>query len=101
MSRRLELQQILENVLGSRNVYFQPPESVEISFPAIIYKRSSESTTFADDCKYTNKTQYQVTVVDKNPDSLIPKKVSNLPLCSLSQAYVVQNLNHDVFTLYY
>ncbi len=101
MSKRLELQQLLENILGSRNVYFQPPESIKLSFPAIIYKRSSSFDTFADDLRYRNKIQYMVTVIDKNPDSNITGRVMEIPMTTLSRSYVANNLNHDVFTLYY
>ena len=31
MSRRIELQGILEGILGSRNVYFEPPSNVRMN----------------------------------------------------------------------
>jgi len=33
MGTRLELQNLLENILGSRNVYFQPPENLKLNYP--------------------------------------------------------------------
>ena len=38
MASRLELQDTLETILESRNVYFNPPESIKMNYPAIIYK---------------------------------------------------------------
>jgi len=34
-NRRIQLHEILCDVLGTRNVYFQPPESVDMNYPAI------------------------------------------------------------------
>jgi len=101
MGQRLQLQSLLEIILGSRNVYFQPPETVKIAYPCIIFRRSNIDTGFADDALYIKNKQYQVIVVDVNPDSLIPEKVLNLPMCQFDRHYTANNLNHDVFNLYY
>lgn len=37
MASRLDLQTFLEELLESKNVYFQPPESVKMKYPAIVY----------------------------------------------------------------
>lgn len=101
MSRRTELQLILEGVLGSRNVYFQPPPSVQMSYPCIVYERSALKTEFADNNPYLVRKKYQVTVIDKNPDSELPDKVSMLPGCSFDRHFTSDNLNHDAFTLHF
>lgn len=101
MSRRLELQTIFEDILGSRNVYFQPPESKKMDYPAIVYSRASFDTRHANNQVYIGKTRYTVTVIDKNPDSDIPSKILQLPLTFSNRAYRSDNLNHDVFTIYY
>ena len=101
MDRRPNLQTLLENVLGSHNVYFQPPPTVQIKYPAIIYSREDIDNTYADNAVYFNKIGYQLTVVDRNPDSKIVDKVSKLPMCRLNRHYTSDNLNHDVFTIYY
>ena len=38
VDRRNDLQKLLVEVLGSKNVYFQPPESVKMKYPAIVYQ---------------------------------------------------------------
>lgn len=101
MDRRPNLQTLLENVLGSHNVYFQPPPTVQIKYPAIIYSREDIDNTYADNAVYFNKIGYQLTVVDRNPDSKIVDKVSKLPMCRFNRHYTSNNLNHDVFTIYY
>lgn len=101
MASRLELQTLLENILGSRNVYFQPPESTKISYPAIIYNRSRIDQDYADNDSYQIRKAYDLLVIDKNPDSIIPDNIIKLPYCSFNRHYVSDNLNHDAFTIYY
>ena len=101
MRSRLRLHEELVNILGSRYVYFQPPESIKLNYPCIIYERYDISNTFADDDVYLDPRQYRITIVDKNPDSEIVNKVSKLPTCRFDRHFKSDNLNHDVFTLYY
>ncbi len=101
MAPRLQLQEVLEALVGPRNVYFQPPANVQMEYPSIVYKRDSERTQFADNNPYRRTKRYQVTVIDRNPDSDIPDKVADLPLCVRVRTFVVNNLHHDVFTLYF
>jgi hypothetical protein len=72
-----------------------------MQYPAIVYERDRASTDFADDNPYRITKRYQVTVIDRNPDSVIPDKVAALPMCVLNRHYVASNLNHDVFNLYF
>lgn len=101
MGTRIELHEILCNILGSRNVYFQPPESVKMQYPCIVYKRSAVNTRFADNEIYMRKKRYTVTVIDKNPDGEIPDKVASIPMCAFDRHFTSDNLNHDVFSIYY
>jgi len=101
MDQRLKLQTLLEATLGSRNVYFQPPNNVQMQYPAIIYKRDNDRTQFAENSLYRRTMRYLVTVIDRDPDSEIPQKVAKLPMCRFDRHFAVDNLNHDVFTLYH
>ena len=101
MGTRLELQLLLESILGSRNVYFQPPETVKMSYPCIVYQRNNEVSLFADNLPYLHDKQYILTVIDKNPDSIIPDKIAKLPRSHYDHHFTADNLNHDVFTIYY
>lgn len=101
MPSRQELQTVFENLLGSRNVYFQPPTSVKMNYPAIVYGLEDIENTFANDGVYSSKRKYLVTVIDENPDSQIVDKVTNLPTCRFNRHFESDNLNHDVFILHY
>lgn len=101
MGLRLDLHALLVSKLGSSNVYYQPPESVKMNYPCIVYTYSSNDTRFADDRPYSIVRKYQVTVIDPNPDSSIPDKIATLSKCSLDRVFTASKLNHYVFTLYY
>lgn len=101
MAQRSELQSLLESILDSEHVYFQPPTNVALIYPCIIYKRDLTQTDFADNGPYKRMKRYQVTVIDRDPDSAIPEKVADLPLCIFIRFYTVDNLNHDVFNLFF
>lgn len=101
MTKRLGLHDILVATLGSPNVYFQPPSTVNMDYPCIVYSRSRIDEKRADNKMYSYTKAYTVTVIDPNPDSSIPDKVLALPLCSFDRHFTANNLNHDAFNIYY
>ena len=101
MESRLKLQTILEDILGSGNVYFQPPSSVKMSYPAIVYSKSDIKNRFASDEVYNQSNHYTLTVIDLVPDSEVIDKISKLPKVKFDRHFTSDNLNHDVFSIYY
>ena len=107
MDKRLELHEILCGVVnitepnGDRHTYFQPPESVKIKYPGIVYSRKNIDSLHASDGVYVQFLGYEIVVIDEDPDSELVARVSKLPKCSFDRHYTKDNLNHDVFTLYY
>lgn len=100
-TKRLQLQALLESTLGSRNVYFQPPSNIKMKYPCIVYKLSNVKSKYADDKLYKFNKSYTITLIDPNPDTGLIDKLLELPTCAFEQHYVMDNLNHDVFRLYY
>ena len=101
MASRIDLQKELETLLGSRNVYYQAPESVKMEYPAIRYKKSDINVKHANDKPYTHKKKYEIVVIDRVPDNPVIDKILKMPTCSYSQYYTADNLHQDVLTLYY
>ena len=101
MGQRIDLHNLLTDILGTGNVYFQPPETIKLKYPCIIYTRSSNSTRFADDNPYSTKRRYTITVIDRNPDSELPDKIQALPMCRIDRIFTSDNLNHYIFDIYY
>lgn len=96
---RLDLQTLLEGL--TENVYFQPPSGSKMEYPCIVYQRDGGRTEFADDAPYRNTKRYQVTVIDRDPDSSIPDMVEALPMSTFNRFFPADGLNHTVFNLYF
>ena len=99
MAQRIELQAILESFVP--NVYFQPPSNVQIVYPCIVYEREPSSVSFAGNKKYRGTTRYQITVIDRDPESPILPLVNGLPLSAHNRCFSKDNLHHDVFTVFF
>ena len=101
MANRIELQTKLEELLGSRNVYYKPPETLKLKYPAIEYSKANIEDTYANNSVYSRKTKYTLVVIDIKPDNPVIDKLLDLPYCSYSANYKADNLEHDVLTLYF
>lgn len=101
MATRLELQTKLEELLGTRHVYYKPPSSVKMEYPAIVYSRGKIEQVRANDGTYLKHNRYEIIVIDRLPDNTIIDKLLELPYCSYDRPYKSDNLYHDVLTLYY
>lgn len=101
MGDRIELHSLLQELLGSECVYYQAPESIKMSYPAIRYSKSAIRKLNANDRAYSMKDCYQLIVIDRLPDNPVIKKLLELPYCSYDRHYVADNLNHDTLTIYY
>ena len=101
MATRLELQSKLEELLGSKNVYYQPPESMKLEYPAIVYHKAKLEFKRANNSQYLRYNSYTITVIDRKPDNEVIDKLLELPLCSYDRNFKTNNLEHDVLTIYY
>jgi len=99
--RRLQLHEILVEKLGSRNVYFQPPSGHLMKYPCIVYQRTETDVRYANNQLYKDKDMYTATVIDSDPDSDIPARLKVLPYCRFNRRFTADNLNHDVYNIYF
>lgn len=101
MGSRQALQTMLEMLLGSDNVYFQPPPTIQLKYPAIVYSLSNMETVKADNDKYLMHKEYMLIYIHKNPDDTITETITKIPMCRFDRRYVSDNMYHDTYTLYY
>lgn len=99
MVLREPLQAVLESIVP--NVYFQPPSNVAMEYPAIVYERGRADSAFADNDPYRVTKQYQLVLITRNPDESAWNAIAALRMCSHERFYVADNLNHDVFNIYF
>lgn len=102
MDRRLKLHEELCKILGNRNVYYQPPESIKMSYPCIRYKRSGISARKANNFLYNGTDRYELIIIDSKANSRIADEIMNhFQMCSFDRFYYSDNLSHSILTLYY
>lgn len=102
MAKRSQLHEQLCQLLGSRHVYFQPPESVKLSYPCIIYSLAGSDVDYADNCTYSYTNQYDILLITKDAESALTKTLAMaFPMIRHSRHFISDNLQHDSYTLYY
>jgi hypothetical protein len=101
MGSREDLSVILHTAVGSDNVYFQPPPTVEMTYPCIVYKLDKVQVRHANNGPYKKVRAYQVTVIDRNPDSDIPDKILEIPKSRFERFYTADKLNHFVYNIFF
>lgn len=99
---RIELHNKFLEKLDISNRYFQPPESIKLKYPCILYDLYRVNQRFADDSNYRIMPCYSVTIIDKSTDiDWIKKMLESFKYCSLERVYNSDNLVHYSFVLYY
>lgn len=99
---RSKLSKILHRILGSDNVYYQPPESIKIEYDAIIYSKGNVNVLYADNRAYNTCIEYTITCISPNPDCLVAQKIMDeLPRCSYVRRYTKDNLYYEVLRTYF
>lgn len=101
MGRRADLHHILENTLGSRNVYFEPPESFKLTYPCIVYSLDGHFERPADNTQYSLVKRYTLTYITQKADDPMVDKIEALQYCSLNRPFMSANLRHYAYTIFY
>lgn len=104
---RLELQTLLEGMISKyvndsrQQVWFQPPSSVYLTYPCIIYNLSGKDTIHADNLKYRALNKYTVTVIGHDPEFSLLAELEEMQYCSFDRQFSIDGLYHTVYTLYF
>lgn len=100
MARSLtELQELLQATSELDDVYIQPP--TDMADPCIVVERSTSRPWWANNQLYLFKKGYSVTVVTRDPDTLVPDRLESLSDCRFDRFFKVNGLNHFAFLLFF
>lgn len=95
----------LENILEAEDiaatVYIQEPSGMQMTYPCILIRRETGDTKFADNSPFRHQKRYQLTAIDEDPESLLYDLLASLPRARHDRSFPAENLNHDVFTLFF
>lgn len=101
MGTREELDAMFCELLDSDNVYYQPPENLNISYPCIVYSLNGHYNRAADNRSYHRRREYELVFITRDPDSEMIEKIADLPYCSMGRPYSSDNLYHYPYTIYF
>lgn len=96
---RLELHELLLNICP--NVYYQPPASIKMTYPCIVYNLSDIDKTNASNVMYKKDHRYMLTYITKNAVDEVVDQLVELSFCVYDRYYSADNLHHHAFTIYY
>lgn len=96
---RLGLHDALKAIVP--NVYYNPPETVKMKYPCIIYSLDDDSVRYASDSRYSSMNRYKVTLIGAPVDSSYRDILLSMQYCTFDREYIVNNLYHDIFTIFY
>lgn len=101
-NRRFLLDAELRSLLGSSNVYFQPPKSIMLHYPCIIYYKSRIDSRYADNKVYKAIDRYTLEYITKDPDDDMPMRIlHHFSMVNSDRDFVSDNLHHYNFNLNY
>lgn len=90
----------LSDIIGSEEVYYNPPPNIKMKYPAVLVKRQSGDTLYANGNPYLTAFRYQITLIQREPDSSFVREITRIPSCKYIRAYVADNLQHDIYEWY-
>jgi hypothetical protein len=101
MDKRVELHKKLVEALGSNYVYFQPPESVKLVYPAIVYDLSNVRKVRTNNGVYLFHDCYTVIhIYDDVEMNMTHQMMETFQYCGFDRQYISDGLYHDVYTIY-
>lgn len=101
MAERMDLESRLIDIMKTNHVYYQPPETIKMKYPAIVYFLDDINHLYANDSKYKEDRSYTITLIDRNPESIYIDDILALPYCSFDRHFVTDNLNHFIFNIFW
>lgn len=97
-----QLRDILQEIMGSNPVYFQPPENLKMTYPCIRFERNDALSRHADNIAYFKAKRYSVTLITKNADNdYYIDKILDLPMCNFEREFRTDGLVHELFNIYF
>lgn len=98
---RLDFDRFIKSKINVEHVYFQPPSTVRMEYPAILYNLADIKNIHADNLHYQHFKAYQLMLITSNPDDPNIDIIAGLPMCQFDRWYAADNLNHYVYTIFY
>lgn len=102
-SNRTKMQSMLEMLQTKAgetpHVYYQPPETVKMSYPCFVYNLDDNDSMYANNVPYLNRDVYNVTYITRSPEPVLAESMRTMPKTKFIRHFTSDNLHHFVFTI--
>lgn len=101
MKTRLEVQEMLEKILGSSNVYFQAPPNTGMKYPCIVYRFDRFGRDNADNQPYILTGRWEIHYMYKSIKNDIKETMLfAAPYVTFDRRIVADGVYNDYYTIY-
>lgn len=97
--KRLLFDAMLKETTGLTHVYYDPPESLFMEYPAIVYSKTNMPARYANNKKYHKSLAFEVKVIAEDPDTYYVDLVHDMRCSRFDRHFIADDLHHDVFTI--
>ncbi len=97
--KRLLFDEAIKEATGLTHVYYDPPESIFMEYPAIVYKKTNMPSEYADGLKYIKHLAFEVKLICEDADSKYVDILHDFKFSNFNRHYIADDLHHDVFTI--
>lgn len=95
------LKDLLKSLPGENSIYFQPPPTIQMTYPALVFELSKLSAIHSNNRPYILREMYLITAIYSDPESSLPKDIAKLPGCAFDRVFIADNRYHAVFTIHF
>lgn len=83
------------------NVYFQPPEGFQMTYPCILYARDGGDSSFANNRSYIQNNRVMITVIEKDPYTPLSLQVKeSMDGVEFQDQFPQDNMYHSILYAY-
>lgn len=93
-----KLSSLMEECGEEPKLYFQPPESVKLEYPCIVYHLRTMTSQYAEDAPYKVNVGFDITYITRSPTSQFPAKIVKQPQIGFDRYYTSDGLHHYAYT---
>ena len=99
---RTDFQRELRNIVDGAKVWYVRPRDNRMTYPCFVYKGIEPKQVRADNRSYILIPGYEVLFIsDKEFESIWERMTERFSFCSIGAPYIVDDLFHYPFTVYY
>jgi len=96
----LTVHSYLASLFPTVTLYFQPPETLKLTYPCIIYSIENIFTRHADNRPYKIKNRYSLMLITRTLDETLNDILLSIESARFERLFIGENLYHFIVTIH-